>query len=180
MLVNFQIFMFLAVFDIVKSMRFYLIDRIEEVVPNERATAIKCWSLSDDVFAEHFPGFPIVPGVLQIESMAQLMGILIEQSYKIAFPEAGRAYPILSIVQKAKFREPVIPGDQCFVSVNLTSLDTMRAAGTAEIVVDGKLKAQADLSFTIMDGNKIPHNPFIEQRDEYYLALNVKETLKNR
>lgn len=161
-------------------MRFYLIDRLESIEPNVSATGIKCWSLSDDMFAEHFPGFPIVPGVLQIESIAQLMGILIEQSYKESFPNAGRAYPILSIVQKAKFREPVIPGDQCFVTVKLTSLDTMRAAGTGQILVDGVLKAEADLSFTILDGNNIPHNPYIDQRDEYYLALNVKNTLKKR
>lgn len=161
-------------------MRFYLIDRIEEIQPNVSAKGIKCWSLSDDVFAEHFPGFPIVPGVLQIESMAQLMGILIEQSYSVSFPEAGRAYPLLSIVQKAKFREPIIPGDQCIVVAKLTSLDTMRATGNAEIFVDGKLRAQSELSFTIMDGNQIPHNPFIAQRDEYYLSLNVKNTLKNR
>lgn len=161
-------------------MRFYLLDRVEEIQFNEWAKGIKCWSLSDDVFAEHFPGFPIVPGVLQIESMAQLMGILIEHSYKLSYPDAGKAYPLLSIVQKAKFREPIIPGDQCIVTAKLTSLDIMRATGTAEMHVEGKLKAQSDLSFTIMDGNQIPHNPFIEQRDEYYMALNVKNSIKNR
>ena len=161
-------------------MRFYLIDRIEEMQPNEFAKGIKCWSLSEDFFTEHFPGFPVVPGVLQIESMAQLMGMLIECSYQQSFPEAGKAYPLLSIVQKAKFREPLIPGDQCFVTAKLTSLDTMRATGSTEISVDGILKAQADLSFTIMDGNNTPHNPFIHQREEYYLSLNVKNTLKQR
>ena len=161
-------------------MRFYLLDRVEEIQLNEWAKGIKCWSLSDDVFAEHFPGFPIVPGVLQIESMAQLMGILIEHSYKLSYPDAGKAYPLLSIVQKAKFREPIIPGDQCIVTAKLTSLDIMRATGTAEMHVEGKLKAQSDLSFTIMDGNQIPHNPFIQQRGEYYMALNVKNSIKNR
>ena len=161
-------------------MRFYLLDRVEEIQLNEWAKGIKCWSLSDDVFAEHFPGFPIVPGVLQIESMAQLMGILIEHSYKLSYPDAGKVYPLLSIVQKAKFREPIIPGDQCIVTAKLTSLDIMRATGTAEMHVEGKLKAQSDLSFTIMDGNQIPHNPFIQQRDEYYMALNVKNSIKNR
>jgi len=161
-------------------MRFYLLDRVEEIQLNEWAKGIKCWSLSDDVFAEHFPGFPIVPGVLQIESMAQLMGILIEHSYALSYPNAGKAYPLLSIVQKAKFREPIIPGDQCIVTAKLTSLDIMRATGTAEMHVEGKLKAQSDLSFTIMDGNQIPHNPFIQQRDEYYMALNVKNSIKNR
>ena len=161
-------------------MRFYLLDRVEEIQLNEWAKGIKCWSLSDDVFAEHFPGFPIVPGVLQIESMAQLMGILIEHSYKLSYPDAGKAYPLLSIVQKAKFREPIIPGDQCIVTAKLTSWEIMRATGTAEMHVEGKLKAQSDLSFTIMDGNQIPHNPFIQQRDEYYMALNVKNSIKNR
>lgn len=66
------------------------------------------------------------------------------------------------------------------MTAKLTSLDIMRATGTAEMHVEGKLKAQSDLSFTIMDGNQIPHNPFIQQRDEYYMALNVKNSIKNR
>lgn len=161
-------------------MRFYLLDRLEHLEPNKTAKAIKCWSLSDDVFAEHFPGFPIVPGVYLIESMAQLMGILIEHSFHESYPESGRAYPILSIVQKAKFREPIIPGDQCKVEVQLLSLDYMRASGQGKIYVDGILKAEADLSFTILEEGKATKNPYIGQRDEYYLSLNIKNTLKGK
>lgn len=161
-------------------MRFYLVDRIEEVVPGQTAKGIKCWTLSEDYFAEHFPGFPIVPGVLQIESMAQLMGILIEQSYAAQHPEKGRCYPILSIVQKAKFRDSIIPGDQSIIEVTLTSLDTMRATGSAKLIVEGKVRAEADLSFTIFEAQHASVNPFIAQRDEYYLSLKVKETLKKR
>lgn len=162
------------------AMRFYLVDRIEEIIPGQKASGIKCWTLSEDYFAEHFPGFPIVPGVLQIETMAQLMGILIEHSHATAFPGQGRCYPILSIVQKAKFRDVIIPGDQSFIEVTLTSLDTMRATGSAKLLVDGKVRAEADLSFTILEAKQASNNPFIGQRDEYYLALNIKETLKKR
>jgi 3-hydroxyacyl-[acyl-carrier-protein] dehydratase len=161
-------------------MRFYLVDRIEEVIPGKTAKGIKCWTLSEDYFAEHFPGFPIVPGVLQIESMAQLMGILIERSYAVAHPDKGRCYPILSIVQKAKFRDSIIPGDQSWIEVVLTSLDTMRATGSAKLLVEGKVRAEADLSFTILEAEQASANPFIAQRDEYYLSLQVKETLKKR
>ena len=156
-------------------MRFYLLDRLESVIPNESATAIKCWSLSDEVFNEHFPGFPIVPGVLLIESMAQLMGILIEHSFQASYPNMGKPYPILSIVQKAKFRDIITPGDQCFVRAKLLSLDTMRATGTAEVYVDQKLKAQSELSFTIMNEANLPQNPFLKNRDEYHLSLNIKK-----
>jgi 3-hydroxyacyl-[acyl-carrier-protein] dehydratase len=161
-------------------MRFYLVDRIEEIIPGQKATGIKCWTLSEDYFAEHFPGFPIVPGVLQIETIAQLMGILIEHSYAAAYPEKGRCYPILSIVQKAKFRDVIIPGDQSHIEVVLTSLDTMRAAGSAKLLVEGKVRAEADLSFTILEAQQASNNPFIGQRDEDYLSLNVQQTLKKR
>lgn len=156
-------------------MRFYLLDRLENVTPNESAEAIKCWSLSDDVFSEHFPGFPIVPGVLLIESMAQLMGILIEHSFRQTYPNLGKPYPILSIVQKAKFRDIITPGDQCFVRAKLLSLDTMRATGNAEVYVNDKLKAQSELSFTIMNEANLPENPFLKNREEYHLSLNVKK-----
>ncbi|MEN9700088.1 MAG: hypothetical protein RLZZ301_1286 [Bacteroidota bacterium] len=159
-------------------MRFYLLDRIEEIIPNQEASGIKCWTLSEDYFNEHFPGFPIVPGVLQIESMAQLMGILIEHSYAAQFDDQERCYPILSIVHKAKFREPIVPGDQSKIHVTLSSLDTMRASGTAKMFVNGKLRAEAELSFTILDAQKAAFNPFIAQRDEYYLSLKVKDSLK--
>jgi 3-hydroxyacyl-[acyl-carrier-protein] dehydratase len=138
-------------------MRFYLVDRIEEIIPGQKASGIKCWTLSEDYFAEHFPGFPIVPGVLQIETMAQLMGILIEHSHAKAFP-----------------------GDQSHIEVVLTSLDTMRATGSAKLLVEGKVRAEADLSFTILEAKQASNNPFISQRDEYYLSLNVKDTLKKR
>jgi len=121
-----------------------------------------------------------VPGVLQIETMAQLMGILIEHSHAEAFPGEGRCYPILSIVQKAKFRDVIIPGDQSHIEVVLTSLDTMRATGSAKLLVEGKVRAEADLSFTILEAKQASNNPFISQRDEYYLSLNVKDTLKKR
>jgi len=162
------------------AMRFYLVDRIVEIIPGQKASGIKCWTLSEDYFAEHFPGFPIVPGVLQIETMAQLMGILIEHSHAEAFPGEGRCYPILSIVQKAKFRDVIIPGDQSHIEVVLTSLDTMRATGSAKLLVEGKVRAEADLSFTILEAKQASNNPFISQRDEYYLSLNVKDTLKKR
>ncbi len=69
-------------------MKFYLLDRISKINIGKCIEGIKCWSLSDEIFEDHFPGFPIVPGVFQIETMAQLLGILIEKKLPESF--AGR------------------------------------------------------------------------------------------
>ena len=85
-------------------MRFFLIDRITEINPGSTAKGLKAWSLDNEIFQDHFPGFPTVPGVLLTESMAQLSGILIEKSYYQEYGDKNPVYPVLSIIQKAKFR----------------------------------------------------------------------------
>jgi 3-hydroxyacyl-[acyl-carrier-protein] dehydratase len=86
--------------------RFLLVDRIIELTA-ERATGIKCVSLADDVFADHFAGWPIFPGSLVLEAMAQLAGAMLD--------EAGRDEHMLALlvgVDRARFRRQVAPGDQ--------------------------------------------------------------------
>src|SRR5690242_14128610 len=91
-------------------MRYVLLDRITELSPPSLALAVKCVSLSDDLFADHFPGLPVMPGALVLESMAQLGGALLEASMRaIGRPDL---YSVLSIVEKAKFRRMVRPGDK--------------------------------------------------------------------
>ena len=67
-------------------MRFYLIDRITNIEIGKTVSGIKCWTITDEIFTEHFPGFPVVPGVLLTESMSQLLGYLIEKSSLEKFP----------------------------------------------------------------------------------------------
>ena len=93
-------------------MRFHLIDRIDEIKYGEYITAVKCVSLADDVFNEHFPGYPVFPGTLIIEGLAQLGGSFFELMMdKERLPVKSC---VLSIVNKMKFRKPVQPGDKLY------------------------------------------------------------------
>ncbi|MEX1002410.1 MAG: hypothetical protein WDZ35_09880 [Crocinitomicaceae bacterium] len=155
-------------------MRFLLIDRIKEITPGKSAVGIKCWSLDNPIFQDHFPGFPVVPGIMLTESMAQLSGRLLEESYAQSYPQAGGVYPILSIIQKAKFKSFVRPGDQCIVESKLISLDNNR--GNVETVtrVDDKLVCSATLSFMIGLKSEMEENPFIHKMEEYFHMIKPK------
>ena len=149
-------------------MRFFLIDRVTNMTVNESITGIKAWSLDNEIFLDHFPGFPIVPGVLLTESMAQLFGLLVESSYYEQWGDELKVYPILSIIQKAKFRKLVRPGDQTIVKAKLISLDKTRAVGKVEIFVEEQLKAEATLSFSIATVKDVGPNKYLERREEFY------------
>ncbi len=148
-------------------MRFFLLDKVLKLDYNKEISGLKSWSLDNEIFLDHFPGFPIVPGVLLTESMAQLLGLLIEKTYYKEYGEDLKVYPMLSIIQKAKFRDRVVPGDQCLIKASLLSLDSRRGNGKASIEVDGKFVAEATLSFTIGTENDIPYTQFMKRREEY-------------
>jgi 3-hydroxymyristoyl/3-hydroxydecanoyl-(acyl carrier protein) dehydratase len=126
-------------------MRYYLIDRIVTLSPPASATAIKCVSLADDVFVDHFPGHPVMPGALILEGLAQLAGVLIEATMR----ERGRhdLHALLTIVERAKFRHVVRPGDRLEMEARggTVTEDGGQAKGYAR--VDGKLAAEAELTF---------------------------------
>lgn len=159
-------------------MRFFLLDRVTELVPGEYANGIKCWSLDSEIFQDHFPGFPTTPGVLLTESMAQLAGILLEHSYYKEFPDSSKVYPILSIIQKAKFRTFVRPGDRCEITAKLTSIDRGRGMANVKTIVDGEVKCESLLSFLIGTSADMENNPFLSRRDQYYHSILPKEFLK--
>lgn len=134
-------------------MRYFLIDRILEMEPGKSARAIKNIAASEDVLADHFPGFPLYPGALLLESMAQLGGLLIEKT--ITEKQARRVLPVLSIVKKAKFRDAVLPGDSLIVSVELEHLTEDAAGIHAAMEREEKPVADADLLFTLIDVKEI-------------------------
>ncbi len=87
---------------------FLMIDRIVEMVANESATGIKCVTVNEPHFQGHFPGKPIMPGVLMIEAMAQTAAVLVLESGKLD-PEGKLVY--FMSISEARFRRPVVPGD---------------------------------------------------------------------
>jgi len=152
-------------------MRFFLIDRIKEIIPGKRAIGIKCWSLDNEIFQDHFPGSPTTPGVLLTESMAQLAGLLIEKSYYKEFGNNTKVYPVLSIIQKAKFRNFVQPGDQCFIEAELVSIDIGRGTAFVKTLVEDKLVCETTLSFLVLMESDMKENPYINQRNQFYHSI---------
>jgi len=156
-------------------MRFFLIDKIRELIPGQSATGVKCWSLDNEIFQDHFPGSPTTPGVLLTESMAQLAGILIEKTYIKEFNLKVDVYPVLSIIQKAKFRSFVAPGDQCILEAKMISVDRGRATAHITTHVENELVCEATLSFMILHENDLKDNPFIKKRAQYIHSIMPKE-----
>lgn len=156
-------------------MRFFLVDRIKEIVPGKTATGIKCWSLDNEIFQDHFPGYPTTPGILLTESMAQLSGILIKQSYYLEYGNETPVYPVLSIIQKAKFRTFVQPGDQCILESELISLDRNRANVNVKTFVDGNLVCEGTLSFVIGLKSDMGENPYIDKMEQYFHSIMPKK-----
>lgn len=127
-------------------MRFLLVDAIVLWKPGACAEAVKNVSLSEDFFDDHFPLKPIMPGVLLIEGLAQLSGLLLEESVKQLYGLHRKA--LMSVVEKTKFRTPVYPGDQLHYAVSVEQLNELggRVAGTAS--VNGTLAAEGSLLFS--------------------------------
>ena len=128
-------------------MRYFLLDRVTEVVPGESAKGIKNVTLTDEVLHDHFPDYPILPGALLIEAMAQLAGFLLEVTHNADDKPIVRA--LLVGVDKAKFSQPAEPGDSIELRVRAgSSLDTA-AQVDAEAWVGPDRIARAHLTFML-------------------------------
>lgn len=127
---------------------FSLVDRIIKYVPEKMAVGIKNVTFNEPHFQGHFPGRPIMPGVLIVEAMAQVGGIVLCQMPE--FPENGLF--MFAGIDKVRFRRPVVPGDQLIMTVELLSIKRRRFGkmqGRAE--VDGQLAAEGELMFSVVD-----------------------------
>jgi len=124
-----------------------MLDRIVELEPDVRIVALKNVTINEEFFQGHFPGLPVMPGVLILEAMAQAGGLMV-------LPEDGSAAGknfYLVTIDNAKFRRTVVPGDQLRVTVTLAKAraNFRKLAGRAE--VDGQLVAEAELTLTGVD-----------------------------
>jgi 3-hydroxyacyl-[acyl-carrier-protein] dehydratase len=124
-----------------------LVDRIEEIEKGKSIRGIKNVTINEEFFLGHFPDHPIMPGVLIIEAMAQVAGILVYYS----FDELEDKLPIFTSIDKAKFRTPVQPGDQLKIHVKIVRLRKRISKVKAEAFVDGELAAEAQLMFAYED-----------------------------
>lgn len=123
---------------------FQMVEKVIELVPNESATGIKNVSVNEPYFMGHFPGAPIMPGVLIVESCAQLCSLVIEKK-----PEDldDKLYVLLKI-DGFKFVKPVIPGDQLELSVVKTKGGGPLVGFDCTVKVNGTLHAKGALTFT--------------------------------
>lgn len=130
-------------------MRFILIDRIDRLEFGKRAEGHKRISPDEDYFRDHFPGYPVVPGVLVLESLAQLGGRLVEAT--VRHTAGRRVLPMLAKVGHAKFLHPVRPGDRLDLAVDLLALtdDAARVTGIAR--VGARKAATAEIMYATLD-----------------------------
>ncbi len=124
-----------------------LVDRVEEIEPGKRIVAIKNVTINEPYFAGHFPGQPVVPGVLLIEGMAQAGGILLLHDVK----ERGSKLVYFMSIDRAKFRRPVVPGDQIRYEVEILRLRATTCKLQGRVIVDGELAAEALCMSAIVD-----------------------------
>lgn len=126
---------------------FALVDRIIEYVPGERAVGIKNVTFNEPHFQGHFPGRPLMPGVLIVEAMAQVGGVVLTQ-----LPEVEGALFVFAGMDKVRFRRPVIPGDQLVMTVELLCVKRRRFGKMqARAEVDGQRVAEGELLFSLVD-----------------------------
>ena len=126
---------------------FALIDKVIEHVPGQKAVALKNVTINEPQFQGHFPDRPLMPGVLIVESMAQVGGIIVTQ-----MPELPKGLFVFAGINNVKFRRPVVPGDQLIITCELLSIKRQRFGKVrGEAHVDGKLACSGELMFSLVD-----------------------------
>ena len=129
---------------------FLLIDRVLELHRKKRIVALKNVTANEPFFTGHFPGNPIMPGVLTVEAMAQAGAILV----LIEFPDRDNKLVVFTGIEKARFRRPVVPGDQIRIEVEVLSWRSIAGRMGGKAFVDGKLVAEATISCAVVPRNR--------------------------
>lgn len=126
---------------------FALVDRVIDYVPGEKAVGIKNVTFNEPFFPGHIPDFPLMPGVLMVEAMAQVGGLILVQ-----IPGMAGKFFAFAGIDKVRFRRPVVPGDRLTMTVELLSFKQKRIAkmqGKAE--VDGELAVKGEMLFSLIE-----------------------------
>ena len=123
---------------------FLLLDTVEELIPGQRAVAKKCVTYNEPFFQGHFPGEPVMPGVLIIEALAQAGAVSI-----LSKEENRGKTAYFAAIDSAKFKKKVIPGDILILETEIIKSKGPMGIGKATATVDGKLAVTAQLTFAI-------------------------------
>jgi len=126
---------------------FALVDRVIEYEEGKSATAIKNVTINEPHFQGHFPGRPLMPGVLIVEAMAQVGGLIVTQ-----MPDIPKGLFVFAGIDSVRFRRPVVPGDQLLINCELMSIKRQRFGKVkGEARVEGKLACSGELMFSLVD-----------------------------
>jgi 3-hydroxyacyl-[acyl-carrier-protein] dehydratase len=130
---------------------FLLVDRIVELEP-ERIVGIKNVTVNEPFFNGHFPDFPVMPGVLIVEAMAQAAGVLVLKSV----PDRHRKLVLLVAIENARFRRPVVPGDTLRLEMTILKRKASVAKMAGRATVNGVLVAEAEMMCKLADKDEPP------------------------
>lgn len=134
---------------------FLLVDRIVEYEENKRTVGIKNVTINEPFFQGHFPGVPVMPGVLIIESMAQVGGVLLFKT----LPDRESKLVFFMGIENARFRKPVRPGDQLVIEMLIVRARSRVWKLNGKAYVDGNLVAEADIMFSLVERPSTPSLP---------------------
>ena len=122
---------------------FLLIDKVIDIVKNQSATGIKNVTVNEPYFTGHFPSSHVVPGVLQVESMAQTAAVLVAKSLNVS---DSTALVLLTTIDKAKFRKPVVPGDVMLLAISVQKMRNKLWKFKGDVIVDSQRVSECEFS----------------------------------
>lgn len=134
---------------------FLLVDRIVEMIPGKRVVGLKNVTINEPFFAGHFPQAPVMPGVLTLEAIAQVGAVIVLQDV----PDRANKLVYFVAIESAKFRRPVMPGDQLRIEVTVQSMRAKFGKMRGEASVDGKLAAEAVVTYAVVDRDESQKQP---------------------
>ncbi len=128
---------------------FLLVDRVLELVPGEKAVGLKNVTVNEPFFPGHFPENPVMPGVLQVEALAQVGALAV-----LSMPEYQNKLIYFAGIDKVRFKDRVIPGDQLIMEMEVNKLRGSVGKGAGNIKVEDKVVASGELMFAIAEVNE--------------------------